>query len=213
MAKVERFVFNHYQENTFLVYDDSGACVVIDPGMSDEAENNYLDDFVTSNNLKVNKILLTHTHVDHIAGLEWACSKYGAPVLLHHDAEDILRSSAIYASVMGFEIGDVDHVPLSFVADGETIPFGNSQLEARLVPGHAAGSLVFCLHSDKAVFTGDALFCRSIGRTDLPTGDYETLIQRLRSQVLTLPTEYTVYPGHGPKTTVGDEKLYNPFLQ
>lgn len=212
MATVEHLVFNHYEENTYIVYDETLSAVVIDPGMGDARQYDSFESFISKHALSIEKILLTHTHVDHIAGLGRIYAAHHVPVFLHADACEILRQSEIYASVMGFDIGSIEDIPFTTVSDCEIIPFGNNQMEARLVPGHAAGSLVFCLHSEKTVFTGDALFNNSIGRTDLPTGNYSQLMQNLRAKVISLPDDYTVFPGHGPKTTIGSEKIHNPFL-
>ncbi len=194
------------------MYDSTMCCAVIDPGMESMSERDFFDAFVASHGLHVSAVLITHTHVDHIAGLQYVVDKYQAPVYMHAEAMEILRQSGVYASVMGFDMGDVSQLKFTFLDTGDTITVGNSQFEARHVPGHADGSLVFCLHAERAVFSGDALFCQSIGRTDLPTGNYDLLIEKLKSQVLTLPDDYEVFPGHGPKTTIRQEKLYNPFL-
>ena len=212
MAKIEQFVFNHIEVNTYLVYDETLSCVVIDPGMETTEENEVITSFVVSNNLKVTAILLTHTHFDHIAGLKWIYDKYHPTVYLHADSQKIMQQAEIYASVLGFDTGALGDIPLTTIDEGDTIDFGQSQMEVLFVPGHAAGSLCFCLHSDKAVFTGDALFCGSIGRTDLPTGDMGQLMENLRAKVLTLPEDYKVFPGHGPKSTIANEKMLNPFF-
>ncbi|MBR4804857.1 MAG: MBL fold metallo-hydrolase [Bacteroidales bacterium] len=212
MAIIKKIVFNHFEENTYVVCDETQQCVVIDPGMATPEENDTMTDILSNYNLKVAAILLTHTHIDHIAGLKSLFDYCQAPVFLHTDGLELLRQSEIYASVMGFKIDKLDGIPLTTLSQGETVSFGHSKIEARWVPGHAAGSLVFCLHSDKAVFTGDALFNMSIGRTDLPTGDFQQLLSKLREQVLPLPDDYEVFPGHGPKTTIGFEKKHNPFI-
>lgn len=212
MAQIKCFVFNHIEVNTYLVYDETLSCVVIDPGMETAEENEVFTSFITHNNLKIKAILLTHTHIDHISGLRCLYDLYKAPVYLHEDAKKILHQAEIYASVMGFETGNLEDIPVTTIDHGGTITFGQSQIEALFVPGHAAGSLCFCLHSDKAVFSGDALFNRSIGRTDLPTGNFQQLLDNLRTKVLSLPDDYTVFPGHGPETTIGYEKEHNPFF-
>ena len=212
MAQIKCFVFNHIEVNTYLVYDETLSCVVIDPGMETAEENEVFTSFVTRNNLKIKAILLTHTHIDHISGLRCLYDLYKAPVYLHEDSKKILHQAEIYASVMGFETGNLEDIPVTTIDHGGTITFGQSQIEALFVPGHAAGSLCFCLHSDKAVFSGDALFNRSIGRTDLPSGNFQQLLDNLRTKVLSLPDDYTVFPGHGPETTIGYEKEHNPFF-
>ena len=212
MAQIKCFVFNHIEVNTYLVYDETLSCVVIDPGMETAEENEVFTSFITHNNLKIKAVLLTHTHIDHISGLRCLYDLYKAPVYLHEDAKKILHQAEIYASVMGFETGNLEDIPVTTIDHGGIITFGQSQIEALFVPGHAAGSLCFCLHSDKAVFSGDALFNRSIGRTDLPSGNFQQLLDNLRTKVLSLPDDYTVFPGHGPETTIGYEKEHNPFF-
>ena len=212
MAQIKCFVFNHIEVNTYLVYDETLSCVVIDPGMETAEENEVFTSFINRNNLKIKAVLLTHTHIDHISGLRCLYDLYKAPVYLHEDAKKILHQAEIYASVMGFETGNLEDIPVTTIDHGGIITFGQSQIEALFVPGHAAGSLCFCLHSDKAVFSGDALFNRSIGRTDLPSGNFQQLLDNLRTKVLSLPDDYTVFPGHGPETTIGYEKEHNPFF-
>ncbi len=213
MIDIKIFTFNHFEVNTFVVYDDTKHCAVIDPGMEYDSECRALEEFISSNALIPEAVLLTHTHIDHVAGLRFVTEKYSIPAYLHPDAMEILRQSEIYGSVMGFNAGNLSDVRTSFINDGDIITFGNSQLEARYVPGHAAGSMAYCLHSQKSVFTGDALFCQSIGRTDLPTGDYDLLIEKLKQRILPLPDDYRIYPGHGPSSSIGFEKQHNPFVQ
>ena len=212
MAQIKCFVFNHIEVNTYLVYDETLSCVVIDPGMETAEENEVFTSFINRNNLKIKAVLLTHTHIDHISGLRCLYDLYKTPVYLHEDAKKILHQAEIYASVMGFETGNLEDIPVTTIDHGGIITFGQSQIEALFVPGHAAGSLCFCLHSDKAVFSGDALFNRSTGRTDLPSGNFQQLLDNLRTKVLSLPDDYTVFPGHGPETTIGYEKEHNPFF-
>ena len=212
MAKIEQLTFNHIEVNTYIVYDETLSCAVIDPGMENQKENDTLEAFIADRRLKVEAILLTHTHFDHIAGLKWMYNHSHAPVYLHPGGLEIMHQAEIYASVLGFDTGEIGDIPLTTIGEGFVVTFGNNRMDTLFVPGHAAGSLCFCLHSDKAVFTGDALFCGSIGRTDLPSGDYGQLLENLRTKILTLPEDYTVYPGHGPKTTILNEKMLNPFF-
>lgn len=209
---IKQFQFNHIQVNTYVIYDSTQQCVVVDPGMESDSEKEELTDFIEKNGLTPKHILLTHSHIDHIAGVEGLCSRYNLPVTLHPDATGILHQAGIYASVMGFSTGDMKNLPTQNIDDGQIIKFGETEIEALAVPGHAAGSMAYCLHEERAVFTGDAIFCQSIGRTDLPTGNYDQLIESLKTKILTLPDDYLLLPGHGPETTVGDEKKSNPFL-
>ena len=209
---IKQFQFNHIQVNTYVIYDDTKQCAIVDPGMETTAENDELINFLEKNELSPKYILLTHSHIDHVAGLEILCQKYNLPATLHNDALKILHQAEIYASVMNFEIASLKNLPTQSIEDKEVIKVGDIEIEALAVPGHAAGSMAYCLHEEQVVFTGDALFCQSIGRTDLPTGNYDQLIENLKTKILTLPNDYLILPGHGPESTIGDEKKYNPFL-
>lgn len=212
MIKIKQFVFNHFDENTYIVWDDSRECAIIDPGMNSDAENKKLSGFIADNQLVPKKVLLTHAHIDHVAGLRYVCETYCLPVTMHTDGQAFLRQAEAYGSAMGFGTKNMNDLTVDSINDNDTIEFGNSLLKALYVPGHAAGSMAFVADEPKVVFTGDVLFCQSIGRTDLPTGDYDVLMQMLRTKILTLPHTCEVLPGHGPNTTIGDEINLNPFL-
>lgn len=212
MIKIKQFVFNHFDENTYIVWDDSRECAIIDPGMNSDAENKKLSGFIADNQLVPKKVLLTHAHIDHVAGLRYVCETYCLPVTMHTDGQAFLHQAEAYGSAMGFGTKNMDDLQTEYITDNATINFGSSALKALYVPGHAAGSMAFVADSPKVVFTGDVLFRQSIGRTDLPTGDYDMLMQMLRTKILTLPHTCEVLPGHGPNTTIGDEINLNPFL-
>lgn len=212
MIKIKQFVFNHFDENTYIVWDDSRECAIIDPGMNSDAENKKLSGFIADNQLVPKKVLLTHAHIDHVAGLRYVCETYCLPVTMHTDGQAFLRQAEAYGSAMGFGTKAMDDLTVDSINDNDTINFGSSALKALYVPGHAAGSMAFVADEPKLVFTGDVLFRQSIGRTDLPTGDYDVLMQMLRTKILTLPHTCEVLPGHGPNTTIGDEINLNPFL-
>lgn len=212
MIKIKQFVFNHFDENTYIVWDDSRECAIIDPGMNSDAENKKLSGFIADNQLVPKKVLLTHAHIDHVAGLRYVCETYCLPVTMHTDGQAFLHQAEAYGSAMGFGTKAMDDLQTEYITDNATINFGSSALKALYVPGHAAGSMAFVADSPKVVFTGDVLFRQSIGRTDLPTGDYDMLMQMLRTKILILPHTCEVLPGHGPNTTIGDEINLNPFL-
>lgn len=212
MIKIKQFVFNHFDENTYIVWDESKECAIIDPGMNSDAENKKLSGFITDNQLVPKKVLLTHAHIDHVAGLRYVCETYGLPVTMHADGQAFLGQAEAYGSAMGFGTKDMSDLKTEYITDNATISFGSSALKALYVPGHAAGSMAFVADSPKVVFTGDVLFRQSIGRTDLPTGDYDILMKMLNTKVLVLDNDCEVLPGHGPNTTIGDEKNFNPFL-
>ena len=209
--KVKQFVFSHFMENCFVVWDeDSKEASVIDPGAYGQFEVEELFHFVDKNGLTLKYILLTHAHIDHIAGLRQVCEHYHLPVTMHADGMKLLGQAEVYGSVMRFDnVSNMNGLNTVFIKDGDIVgPF-----ECRYVPGHCPGSMAFVLHEDKMVFTGDALFRGSIGRTDLPGGNYDQLIKSIRTQILSLDDRYEVLPGHGDVTSVGEEKMYNGFLQ
>ena len=209
--KVKQFVFSHFMENCFVVWDeDSKEASVIDPGAYGQFEVDELFHFVDKNGLTLKYILLTHAHIDHIAGLRQVCEHYHLPVTMHADGMKLLGQAEVYGSVMRFDnVSNMNDLNTVFIKDGDVVgPF-----ECRYVPGHCPGSMAFVLHKDKMVFTGDALFRGSIGRTDLPGGNYDQLIKSIRTQILSLDDRYEVLPGHGDVTSVGEEKMYNGFLQ
>lgn len=216
--KVKQFVFNHFQTNCYVVWDEvSKDCVLVDPCSTATYEDDSLNRFVEDNGLKVVKIMLTHAHVDHIAGLREACERYKLPVTLHRDGVKLLKQAEAYGSVMGFDVQALDDLSCEFVEDGDVVEIGTGgtpdcQIECRYVPGHCPGSMAYVLHGAQMVLTGDALFQGSIGRTDLPGGNYSLLIEKIKTRIMVLPDEYQVLPGHGELSTIGEERRYNGFL-
>ena len=157
-------------------------------------------------------ILLTHAHVDHIAGLRQVCEHYKLPVTMHADGRKLLKQAEAYGSIMGFAVDNMGDLEISEIEDNSVLHIDKTEVECRYVPGHCPGSMCFVVPDEKAVITGDALFHFSIGRTDLPGGDYPTLIEKLKERILTLPDDYRVLPGHGIASQIGKEKKYNSFL-
>ena len=211
MISVMQFTFNPFQENTYVLSDDTGSCIIIDPGMEDMAEQEMLTGYIESNNLKPALLVNTHAHIDHILGNQFVAKCYNLQLAAHRDSVQFLRSAASQAQLFGLQLGEVKPVDI-YLEDGEFLRFGKSSLEIFLTPGHADGSLCFYSKDDGFVITGDVLFNQSIGRTDLPTGDYETLQKSIWEKLFTLPDNTIVYPGHGPETTIGNEKTHNPFV-
>lgn len=212
--KVKQFVFNHFQENCFVIYtEDTKQCAIVDPGANNGAEQQQLEQFIARLGLTPTLVLLTHAHIDHIAGLRHACTRYGLPATLHADGAKLLHQSEAYAEMLGFATGSLEDIPTRFIDDNEVLQLGNEQIECRFTPGHCEGSMSYVLHGEQIVITGDLLFRGSIGRTDLPGGNYDLLMDKLRSRVMTLPDEYEVLPGHGDISTIGEEHMYNGFLQ
>lgn len=213
MFKLEQFVFNPFAENTYVVYDENTKeCVIIDPGCSNAGEENELFGFIDSHNLKPLMAINTHGHIDHIVGNVAVKQRYGIKVAAHPNVKsDFLRSrqqSAMFGMPL---LGDSD-LPDVDLEDGEIIKVGESTLEVISTPGHAMGSISLYAEIEGWVFTGDALFCRSIGRTDFPGGNYEQLRTNIIERLFHLPDDTEVYSGHGEITTIFDERKYNMFL-
>ena len=210
---IKQFTFNHFEVNCYLVIDEATRqCAIVDPACEASYEDADLVQYIATEELTVTHVLLTHAHVDHIAGLRQVCSAYGLPVTMHPDGRKLLRQAEAYGSVMGFAVDNMGDLAVNEIADNDIIRVGETEVECRYVPGHCPGSMCFVLHGEKAVITGDALFHFSIGRTDLPGGDYPTLIDYLKRRVLTLPDDYRVLPGHGIPSQIGKERKYNSFL-
>ncbi|MBO4600168.1 MAG: MBL fold metallo-hydrolase [Bacteroidales bacterium] len=217
--KVKQFAFNHFQTTCYVLWDEaSKECVIVDPCAEASYEDERLAQFIEGNGLKVVKILLTHAHIDHIAGLREVCEKYHIPVTLHADGVKLLKQAEAYGTVMGFNVRAMDDLPCEFIEDNTMLEIGagsatkGCQIECRYVPGHCPGSMAYVLHDEQMVITGDALFRGSIGRTDLPGGSYPLLIEKIQNRIMTLPDDYQVLPGHGDLSTIGEERLYNGFL-
>ncbi len=216
---IKQFTFNHFEVNCYLIIDDGvltaggkRECAIVDPAAEASFEDAQLTQYIEAEGLQVTHILLTHAHVDHIAGLRQCCMHYKLPVSMHPDGRKLLRQAEAYGSLMGFAVDDMSDLEVTEEGEGDIIHVGGTEVECRYVPGHCPGSLCFVVHSECLVLTGDALFHYSIGRTDLPGGDYPTLIERLKDRILTLPDDYRVLPGHGIESQIGKERKYNSFL-
>ncbi len=210
---IKQFTFNHFEVNTYLTIDEATKqCAIVDPACEASFEDAQLTQYIEQEGLQVTHILLTHAHVDHIAGLRQCCEHYKLPVTMHAEGRKLLRQAEAYGSMMGFAVDNMSDLDVVEINDNEVLKVGNMEVECRYVPGHCPGSMCFVLPADKAVITGDALFHFSIGRTDLPGGDYPTLIEKLKTRILTLPDDYAVLPGHGIASQIGKEKKYNSFL-
>jgi hydroxyacylglutathione hydrolase len=205
--------FNPFQENTYLLHDDTKECIVIDPGCYEQAEHQELKRFIEKNDLKVVRLLNTHCHIDHVLGNKFVADTYGVELEIHEKELEILRAVPVYAPNYGFQMYSGMEASTKYLQEGDTIKFGNTELKILFAPGHAPGHVVFYSEPDQVCIGGDVLFKGSIGRTDLPGGDFDTLITSIRTTLFTLPDETVVYPGHGPETTIGYEKKYNPFLR
>lgn len=211
MIKVNKFVVNPLGENSFIVSDETGECVFIDPGFYYEEEHQEIKDFIAENQLNPVKIVNTHCHFDHIWGVEFVRNEYKIPFLAHTEDNFWVERATQQAEMFGFDMDTVKPAD-SFLVENEYIEFGNSRLKIIHVPGHSPGHVVFYSENDKILIAGDVLFYGSIGRTDLPGGDYQTLISNIKNKLFDLPNETKVYCGHGPETSLGFEKRTNPFL-
>ncbi len=211
MITIKRFTFNHFQINTFVLSDESGECVIIDPGMQGDAEEAEISEYISSNNLVPKMMLLTHAHIDHIVGNSYVADTYNLELTAHKDGVPFLDGAEAYASTFGLTLKKAKPIDI-FIDESNTIKFGNSELKVLFTPGHANGSLCFYSSKDGFVITGDVLFNQSIGRTDLKTGNYDLLQKNIWEKLFTLPNDTVVYPGHGIETQIGYEKMHNPFV-
>lgn len=210
---IKQFTFNHFEVNTYVIVDEAAKeCAIVDPAMEATYEDAQLFQFIENKELTPKLLLLTHAHVDHVCGLRQTSTRYNLPVTMHKDGRKLLKQAEAYGSIMGFAVDNMGDIEVNEIEDDQILHIGDIEVECRYVPGHCPGSMCFVLPADKAVLTGDALFHFSIGRTDLPGGDYPTLIEKLKTRVLTLPDDYHVLPGHGIASQIGKEKKYNSFL-
>ncbi len=212
MITIEKFVFNPFQENTFVLFDETKECLFIDPGCYEQGEQDYLKSYVESNELKPVKQIYTHCHVDHILGNNFIADTYGLKPEIHEAGLPFLVNGHQHGQMYGFQM-DHNTEPETFIEHDDLIKFGNSELKAVYTPGHVDGHLCFINSDQKFVVTGDVLFQDSIGRTDFPTGDFDLLMKSIHEQLFILDDDFTVYCGHGPETSIGYEKVNNPFIR
>ena len=210
--KIARLSFNPLQVNTYIVWDDTLEAVVIDAANSSERENETLDKFVADHGLKVVRAVNTHGHFDHIMGVEHVCQKYGVEFALSAKDQFLLESASASALMFGIRAGEMPK-SIGFDLDGvESIKFGNTELKVIATPGHTPGHVVLYEPESKVLFTGDTLFRESIGRTDLPGGDYSWIMRSILEQIIPLGDDVKIYPGHGDMSDIGHESMYNPFI-
>jgi hydroxyacylglutathione hydrolase len=210
--EISKFVFCPLDVNTYILSDKDGKCAVIDCACYEEGEFEELDYLISRKNLKPVLLLNTHCHPDHIFGDGMFLEKYNLRAYCHADEDMNRRNAQQFAMYFGLAM-DTPADPAGFITDKQVILFGSETLLALHVPGHAPGSLAFYSQKEKVVFTGDALFAGSIGRSDIPGGDHNTLIESIKRELFTLPPETVVYPGHGQATTIETEMNNNPFFR
>lgn len=208
---IKKFTFNPFQENTYVVHAD-GEALIVDPGCSDADERNELAHWLDANGLLPSRLLLTHAHVDHVMGCAWVKERYGLSPELHRADLRLLENVRIAAAMFGVECDPVP-APKAFLDEGAVITLGKRHLDVLFVPGHAPGHIAFYSPAEKFILSGDVLFHRSIGRTDLPGGDLQVLMDSILNKIYPLGDDVVVYSGHGPETTIGEEKRMNPFVR
>jgi glyoxylase-like metal-dependent hydrolase (beta-lactamase superfamily II) len=211
MIKIHTLVFNAFQVNTYILSDETGESIVIDAACYSQNEKDVFDQFIANNQLKPVKALNTHCHVDHVLGNKHVAEKYHIPLEVNQNDLSLLATADKHGIVFGFHVEE-QPVIKEYLAEDKDITFGNSSLKVFHVPGHSPGSVAFYSPEGKFVIVGDVLFKGSIGRTDLPGGNYDQLIDSIYKKLMTLPPDTVVFPGHGPSTTIHEEALSNPFL-
>lgn len=211
MLTVQVFTFNPVQENTYVVYNEKGDCGIIDPGCLFASEETALKDFVEAAKLKPSLLLNTHCHLDHIFGNRFVHQTYGLDLHLHSLEKAVLQYGPATAQAWGLSFVNYDG-EMILIDEGQTLRIGDDSLQILFTPGHSPGSLSFYSAANKFVLSGDVLFEKSVGRTDLPGGDFQTLEESIKTKLYTLPADTVVYPGHGNSTTIGDEMKGNPYV-
>ena len=211
MLTAKSFTFGPFQENMFVLHDASNECVIIDPGCYTSAEQQILKKYIEEKKLKPVLLLNTHCHVDHIAGNKFVHDTYQLLPVIHKNDLIILQSQETVCHIYGLNY-DPSPMPEKFIEEGDVISFGETKLKVLFTPGHAPGHVVFYNVENEFIISGDVLFSGSIGRTDLPMANFDTLENSIRTKLYTLPNETIVYCGHGPATVIGHEKKHNPFV-
>jgi glyoxylase-like metal-dependent hydrolase (beta-lactamase superfamily II) len=211
MIQIQGFVFNPFEENTYILFDETKECVIIDPGCFNSSEQEEIIQFINDEKLKPVRLLNTHCHIDHVFGNTFIAKKYNLSLEIHKNDLPTLHSLPQVSAIYG--LGAEESIePTNFLEEGDKVTFGNSSLDVLFTPGHSPGSICFVSHKDKFVISGDVLFYGSIGRTDLPGGNHETLLNSIRTKLFLLDDDFVVFSGHGRETTIGFEKKHNPFL-
>jgi glyoxylase-like metal-dependent hydrolase (beta-lactamase superfamily II) len=211
MITITRFTFNPFQVHTYVLHDETGECLIVDPGCCDDREEMQLESFINEHGLKPVRLVNTHCHIDHVLGNNFVFSRFGLRPEIHPAGLPFLSGAREQARLYGMYIDD-PVLPENYLNEDDSVTFGHSSLRVLYTPGHADGSI--CLHGEgqKFVLTGDALFRESIGRTDFPTGDLDILLAGIKEKLFVLDDDTVVYPGHLEATSIGHEKKYNPFF-
>lgn len=210
--QIQAFTFNPFSENTYVLYDQTGECIVLDPGCAYPDEEAELAQFIKTKNLTVKHILLTHAHIDHILGCDFVHKTYGVGITMHKDDLFMLQRGPQMGMMYGVPVKQAPE-PEAFLEEGDIFRFGETELDVLFTPGHSPGSITFVHKDSKSVLSGDVLFQGSVGRWDLPGGNQEVLLENIRTKLFALPDDFQVYSGHGNPTSIGVEKKFNPFFQ
>ncbi|NPD44204.1 MBL fold metallo-hydrolase [Lentimicrobium sp. S6] len=211
MIQIKILPFNPFQCNCYVLWVETKEAIIVDPSFSSEQEYQVIAKLLQSEGLSLKGVYNTHCHFDHCFGAPFLKEHHQMDYAAHKDGIQFTENATKQAAVYGMQIAEI-LPPQIFIDEGESIKFGNSELEILNTPGHADGSLCFVSHSDKFVITGDVLFRESIGRTDLPTGDLDVLLASINNKLFQLPGDFVVYPGHGPQSSIAHEQANNPFL-
>jgi hydroxyacylglutathione hydrolase len=212
MLQIKSFVFSPIQENTYILFNELNDCAIIDPGCYFDEEKTALQNFIDEKKLIPKLLLNRHCHLDHVFGNKFIAEKYNLKLQLHANEKKMLElaptSGLMYNIPFDNYTGE-----LIFLKENDSIKLGNDELKVVEAPGHSPGSICFYCEKQNFIISGDVLFQQSIGRTDLPGGDHQTLINNIKTKLFVLPDDTVVYSGHGPATTIGEEKKHNPYLQ
>jgi hydroxyacylglutathione hydrolase len=211
MITVKSFTFNEFQENTYILFDETKECVIIDPGCYKPSEQQELVQYIKSNDLKPVTLLNTHCHIDHVLGNSFVSEYFKLNLYMHEGELFTYNDTRRWTALLGIAPLDIPEHTI-FVTEKDTITFGNSELNIAFTPGHSIASISFYNLSQKFAIVGDVLFLESVGRTDLPGGNHQTLIHTIQSVLFAWPDDMTIYSGHGNPTTIGHERQFNPFL-
>jgi len=212
MIQIKTLIFNPFQENTYILYDETKEAVIIDPGCYSALEESKLDGVIKENDLKPVRLLNTHCHIDHVLGNRYVKEHYNLQLEANIGDEFLAKAAQAHGASFGIQMPEPAPDIDVYLNEGEQIKFGNSVLDIVHVPGHSPGSIVFYNKEEGFMIVGDVLFNDSIGRTDLPGGDYDLLSGGIKGKLFPLGDDMKVYPGHGPYTTIGKERRSNPFL-
>ena len=213
MIKLEKFIFNPFQENTYIIWDkNSLEAIIVDPGCSNSLEEEKLSDFISTKSLEVKYLINTHCHIDHVLGNKFVKENYQIPFYAPELDIPLLDNLIEQAKMFGLDIKK-SPLPDEYITEDLELKIGESSFRFVFTPGHTPGEYCILFEADKTCISGDVLFLEGIGRTDLWGGDYETLLQSIRTKLFTLDEDYAVFPGHGDETSIGHEKKNNPFLR